>query len=335
MDHSPKFDIPWDLITDSFTGSLSPEDEKIFKAWLLSDQENSEIYARLKGLWENGLDEFMLYQQADESKAWAKLSSKMEPAKTFSQNPLFKINRNHFIRNISAIAAGFLILIAIGYLIFYRNNDVVYKTALGEQREIKLMDGSEVILKEHTRLRVADDYNHASRTISLEEGEATFAVFHQARPFIVKVGPVKVEDLGTNFIVRRSEQKIEVIVSAGKVAFTINKTNETRELTAGSGISFDINGKKIENINDSELRKLVPKAALNFDNAPLSTVIASLQSVYKYKIGIAESATGEKRLTADFDGVSFENMLTIICKSLNLEYSVKDSTYLLTEKSKE
>jgi transmembrane sensor len=334
MDRSPKYDIPWELITDSFTGSLSPGDEQKFNEWLLSDSDNSEKYTKLRELWENGLEDYRFYQQADESNAWMNLSARLKSIETIVPDTLFKIRRNHFLRNLSGIAAGFLLLIAIGYLVLF-NNKNVYKTAADEQRQIKLMDGSEVFLKPQTRIKISQDFNKASRTISMEEGEAAFDVIHRDNPFIVKAGPVRIEDLGTNFIIRKGKEKIYVEVRSGKVAFIINATNEAKELTGGTSITFNINEKRFGDIIDTKTGQITQKALLNFDNSPLYAVISTIQKIYGNKIGIADSAIGQKRLTADFDGVPFENVIAIICKSLNLEYSVKDSTYLLNEKRKE
>lgn len=333
MDHTPKYDIPWELITDSFTGSLSPEDEQKFNDWLSTDPDNGEKYSKLRKLWEKGLDDYHYYSQADESTAWGNLSAKMKSGETILAQPLFKIKRNRFVRNLSAFAAGFLLLISIGYLVFFRNNTVIYKTASGEQREIKLKDGSEVSLKPETLIKVAQDFNKADRTISLEKGEAKFDVSHHNNPFIVNAGPVRIEDLGTSFSIKKGKDEVDVEVSSGKVAFIVNATNEIKQLTAGESITFNINEKKSGDINYSG-GQIIQKAFLNFDNSPLSEVIASVRKIYKYKIGIADSVIGERRLTADFDGVPFENVMAIICKSLNLEYSVKDSTYLLVEKRK-
>jgi transmembrane sensor len=335
MDLSPKYDIPWELITESFTARLLPDDEQKLNNWLLSDPGNKEKYSRLREVWETSMDDYKFYEQADESTAWTNLSAKLKQDKTISHDSLFKIGRNQFIRNFSAIAAGLLILITVGYLVFSHNNNVVYKTAAGEQREIKLLDGSEVSLKPQSRIKVAQNFNKASRTISLEEGEAAFDVFHRDKPFIVKVGPVRIEDLGTSFVIKKDKEKIDVAVNSGKIAFIINATNEIKELTAGESITFNINGKNSGNVNYSNSGTITQTALLNFDNSPLSEVIVSVQKIYKNKIVIADSAIGEKRLTADFDGVSFENVIAIICKSLNLEYSVNDSSYLLIEKRKE
>jgi transmembrane sensor len=330
MDDLSKYDIPWELITESFTGSLSPEEERKLNEWVSSAQENRDKYSRLRDLWGNGLEDYRIYQQADESTAWMNLSARLKSRETIAPETLFKVKKNHFIRNLSGIAAGFLILFAIGYFVLSNNN--VYKTASAEQRQIKLTDGSEVLLKPQTKIKVAQDFNKTTRTILIEEGEAAFDVSHHDKPFIVKAGPVRVEDLGTSFSVRKGEEKIYVEVNSGKIAFIVNATGETKELTAGMSVTFEINEKKLGDIIDTKTGQISQKALLNFDNASLNEVIASVQKIFRNRIAIADSSLGKKRLTADFNGVSFENVIDIICKSLNLQYSVKDSTYLLIEK---
>jgi transmembrane sensor len=187
-------------------------------------------------------------------------------------------------------------------------------------------------LKPQTTIKIASDFNESERIISIDEGEAAFEVMHRDNPFIIKAGPVRIQDLGTNFTVKKDKEKIYVEVNSGKVAFIINATDEKKELSAGMSVTFGINEKKLGDIIDTKTGKISQEAILNFDNVPLSEVISTVQKIYGNKLGIADSAIGKKRLTADFNGVSFENVIAIICKSLNLQYSVKDSTYLLIEK---
>jgi transmembrane sensor len=331
MDDEAKYNIPWELITDSFTGDLSPEDVQKFNDWLSSDHANKGKYSRLRDLWENGLEDYRFYKQADETSAWKNLSSRLKSDETIVPDPLFKIKKNHFIRNLSGIAAGFIILIAVGYLVLF-NNKNIYKTAYDEQRQVKLKDGTEVYLKPQTTIRIASDFNESDRIISIDEGEAAFEVMHRDNPFIIKAGPVRIQDLGTNFTIRKDKEKIYVEVNSGKVAFIVTATEETKVLTAGMSVTFGINEKKLGDIIDTTTGQISQKALLNFDNVQLSEVITTVKKIYGNRIGIEDSTLGKKRLTADFNGVSFENVVAIICKSLNLQYSLKDSTYLLVEK---
>jgi transmembrane sensor len=331
MDDTSKYDIPWELITDSFTGILSPADERILNEWVSSTPANTTKYLKLKELWEKGLDDYRFYKEADESTGWKNLSARMNSDQTILPESLFKIKKNHFIRNFSGIAASITILIAVGYLVLF-NNKNIYKTAYDEQKQVKLKDGTEVFLKPQTTIRIASDFNESERIISMDEGEASFEVMHRDNPFIIKAGPVRIQDLGTNFTVRKDKEKIYVEVKSGKVAFIVNETNETKELTAGMNVTFGIYDKKLGDIIDTKTGQISQQMLLNFDNVPLSEVIYTVHKIYGNKIGIADSTIGKKRLTADFNGVSFENIIAIICKSLDLQCPVKDSTYLFIEK---
>jgi transmembrane sensor len=334
MDHTSKYEIPWELITDSFEGSLLPEDELKLSEWLSADPENRKKYTSLQELWKNGLEDYKFYQQADESSSWKKLAARMNNKEVSSADGVIKIKRNSLILTISGIAAGFLLLIAAGSLLFNRNSKHFYNTAAGEHKEITLKDGSDVSLKPETRITIARDFNESTRIVSMEKGEASFKVSHQDKPFIVKAGPVRIEDLGTIFIVRKDEEKIYVEVSSGEVAFIINSTDERKELSAGTSITFEIAKMKPGDIIDTQTGMISKKELLNFNNSPLSEVIVSVEKIYGIRIVITDTTTGEKRLTADLNGIPLENVISIICKSLNLEFTIKDSTYLLNEKGK-
>lgn len=333
MDKSSKYEIPWNLITDSFTGSLSPEDQKKLEDWIASDPTNMMKYSELKEIWANDLNDYSYYQLADESKAWVNLNTKLRSGKTNLTRGLFNIKRNHLIRVLSGIAAGFLVIIVTGYFLF-ANHKIVYKTGMGEERQIVLTDGTEVIMKSLTKINIDRNYNKAARKISLEQGEAKFDVRHLKNQFVVEVGPVFIEDLGTTFYIKKEKEKIDVEVYSGEIAFTVKASKERKVLTAGERIVFGSDGKKLSEIFDIQTGKVSEKSTLKFENTPLYSVIESIQNVSGRKIILPDTTLGYKRLTANLTGVSFENMINIICRSLELEFSVKDSSYILNEKIK-
>ena len=56
------------------------------------------------------------------------------------------------------------------------------------------------------------------RTVRMAEGEASFDVAHNAaRPFVVRVGEVRVRDIGTEFNIRRDSDSTTVSVRKGVV----------------------------------------------------------------------------------------------------------------------
>jgi transmembrane sensor len=335
MDPLSKQDFPWELITDSFLGSLSPEGELEFHHWLSSDPANKDEYSRLQELWIEGMEDYKFYLVADEKKSWNKLQTKLN---LNDEKKVIKVqfnNKSKPIRNIISIAAVLIIVIGFGYLFnALRNSSVVYDTALNEQRKINLSDGSVIELKSQTKIEVSKAYNKKNRSIIMDYGEASFEVLHVAdKPFVVELGNTKVEDIGTVFIVQKGKENIKVSVSDGKVAFTNIETKESRELIAGMSLNYNIAKKSFDKIEQQNTPLDINKISLDFENTSLYDVIKSVQKVYGVKIQTSDTIVGQKKLTAHFYEMPVNSVMEVICKSLELEYSVKNSVYLLKQKS--
>jgi transmembrane sensor len=92
-----------------------------------------------------------------------------------------------------------------------------YATGIGEQRLVRLDDGTRLSLNSGTRVRIA--YDDSARRVELERGEAYFEVAHNpARPFIVTAGNHQVTALGTVFVVRYETAQTAVTLLEGRVA---------------------------------------------------------------------------------------------------------------------
>src|SRR5690606_14686343 len=126
-----------------------------------------------------------------------------------------------------AAAASVVILAGALLLVFVPTRPQVYSTGIGEQRTVKLADGSIVHLNTDSSLRV--EYSPATREVHLVEGEALFVVAKEpARPFRVEAGQTTVQALGTQFNVYRRAGGIEVSVIEGAV-----RVADKQDLTAG------------------------------------------------------------------------------------------------------
>ncbi|SFP57283.1 FecR family protein [Sphingomonas rubra] len=106
---------------------------------------------------------------------------------------------------------------AVGAFLWWQpGEDDVVATLRGEQRRARLADGSTMLLNTDSRSRVA--YTAERRQVTLDRGEAWFEVAKdRARPFVVEVGAVRVEAVGTAFAVRRIAGRAEVAVTEGRV----------------------------------------------------------------------------------------------------------------------
>ncbi len=96
---------------------------------------------------------------------------------------------------------------------------IIYETKTGEQRHIRLRDGSTLDLNTQTRVEVRLD--KLSRNVALIAGEAFFDVHADpSRPFRVSVGTAVIDVLGTRFDVDRHSDTAAVSVVEGRVAIS-------------------------------------------------------------------------------------------------------------------
>lgn len=91
-----------------------------------------------------------------------------------------------------------------------------YETRLGEQRRVRLDDGSMVSLNTGSVLQVS--YTRQRRDVRLLKGQALFEVAHNsAWPFVVTAGDRQVTAVGTAFDVRLDGSVVSVVLVEGKV----------------------------------------------------------------------------------------------------------------------
>jgi ferric-dicitrate binding protein FerR (iron transport regulator) len=337
MNYSPKNDLPWELIAESLTGSLSAEQELQLQQWISSGAENQEKYLQIKELWKTGMEDYRFYQVADEEESWKALHAKIRkdfPEQTGTSVIQVQFNQGQkFIRNLITIAAVFIGFVGIGlWFVLQGNHPVMYETALNEQKKITLPDGSVITLQSSTKIEVPAGFNKSGRTIIMDAGEALFDVVHNpGKSFIVELGSTQIKDIGTSFTIHREINSIDVSVSTGKIAFVKLSTRETRELNAGSAITFDLKSESFGNMRTGDPMKIMEQM-LDFENAPLSEVIVSIQKVYGKKITLTDDIAN-KTFTGELYGMPYKNALKVICESLGLEYSLNDSIYLLKTKT--
>ena len=176
---------------------LDPAERAALEAWLEESDLHRVVYLRLRHGW----------RQAD------RLVVLRRPANLF-RVPVRRWAANLDIR---LLAASFLVFCVLGGLSYqYLLPHGGYATAIGEQRTIRLTDGTQVEMNTDTRLH--SEITAKRRLVILERGEAYFEVFHDAkRPFVVQAADRQIVDIGTKFSVRRNGDQVNVLVAEGEV----------------------------------------------------------------------------------------------------------------------
>ena len=187
-----------------------------------------------------------------------------------------------------------------------------------------LDDGSVAELNRGTSISV--EFTPAERHVRLVHGEANFTVAkNPARPFVVEASGVAVQAVGTVFNVRMEPGLVDVLVSEGtvKVAPSTLSTGaaSAREplyikagqhalvsLVAG-GIHVDISNISSEKIGQDLAWR--PRT-LDFDDAPLSEIVASFNAHNTVKLVIGDDSLKTLRLSVTFRSDNVEGFLRLM-----------------------
>jgi transmembrane sensor len=333
MTTSPKYDFPWELISASFTGELSKDEEIQLQQWMAENPENKEKYEQLREIWTSGVEDYALYQKANETSAWNTLVTKLQPEGTKS---IHLHTAQQLIYRIAAIAAIFIILFGVGYwyVSSKQSNSITYETASGEQKNVLLPDSTSIALSPATKIEVTKGFNSKNRTVYMASGNASFDVKHRDNlPFVVDLGNVKIKDIGTVFNISKDKNHITIKVISGTVAFSKESTQETKELGAGMSLTYNMQTDHIEEVKDESPAVKTDDVVLNFNDTPLKDVAALIEKKYGKTINLVGDSIAFKRFTAQLEGVKFETVLDVICRSLNLEYSFNNDMVTIHEKN--
>jgi ferric-dicitrate binding protein FerR (iron transport regulator) len=181
----------------------------------------------------------------------------------------------------------------------------VYTTQRGERGDMRLPDGTHVILAAESRLTVPVSFDSARREVMLE-GDAYFEATHDStKPFTVLARHGVIRDLGTRFDVRAYSERrvVEVVVAEGKVDLRA-RTSRTAALAPSALLVRGQLG-RLDTAGTTTVRSGVDverytgwiDGRLAFDDTPLREVAAQLARWYDLDISFAEPALGARHVT--------------------------------------
>ena len=195
-------------------------------------------------------------QELDELNAWRALRPENEAAWQRLQNidrrfrsvpgeiarttlsPGPTLSRRDLLRSFGALA----IVAPAAYTIYgsreWKRQFADYSAGFGERRDIRLADGTRVVLNSGSAINVAFDVHH--RRITLEVGEVYIETAVDTRPFIVDTQHGQASPIGTMFSVRSWPDHSRVAVQQGAVQVSpLRNPIRVHRVDAGQQISFD------------------------------------------------------------------------------------------------
>ncbi|WAC49194.1 FecR domain-containing protein [Asticcacaulis sp. SL142] len=207
----------------------------------------------------------------------------------------FAVTRRQFA-TIAIAACAAMASVGVGWLL----HAPTYKTAVGEQKLARLADGTRIILNTDTVFKVR--YSRGERRIEMVQGEALFDVAHDPdRPFIVAAAQEYIRAVGTSFVVRRDNERVEVTLLSGVVDVT-RKDNGLDKVSLSPGQRFRRADNQSVELDRPRLEVVTAwrNGQLILDETPLRAAIAEMNRYSTKDIHLDTQAVDGTRLSGVF-----------------------------------
>lgn len=199
------------------------------------------------------------------------------------------------------------------------------------QRQL-LPDGSAAELNGASRIVV--EYTASERRVRLAEGEAHFVVLPDpARPFYVTAGPVTVRAVGTAFNVRLDPERVEVLVTHGKVK--LERAEPVPAEPAAAVAPAMVQGQRafvsrvepaatpveVADIAKPEIEEALgwQSTRLVFNNTPLDEVVEGFNRYNRHKLKLGDARIGSRQLTGVFRADNLDGFVRLLRSSIDVK----------------
>lgn len=336
------------LISRFLSGEATAAESNQLEKWLNETEENRQVFNKLEKLWQNAPtpqpDSVPSFEQV-----WHEIEDDLEVKAPQVSKAGFARSKETFRHKMAAFfnlqpfrvryaLAAVVLLLFTGTFLYYqfvfKNVEwQLYATQFAEKKSIVLPDGSQVKLNADSQIRFQNKFTGSERMVFFD-GQAFFEVQPDGRPFIIRTGNAQIVVVGTSFDVRSRNQETQLVVKSGLVRFLAksgadensvlvrqNEMSVCRENRAPSlPVSID---------TDQYLGWLQNK--LVFDKTPLHEIGAELERLYAIKIKFSDPSISGLELTGEFDAQQpGEEIISLICLALDLEYHIEDGIYVIT-----
>jgi transmembrane sensor len=302
-------------------GSLSPEDETHFEAWLATDTRALGAYCRIEGTLlrvervgglanddEHGLD---IPKEASDTIGVPRMERRR-------------------VMMMGGMAAGIAAVFVAGATVWGKRHNNIYATDIGVVREFSLSDGSVITL--NTDSKVLVKYTERMREVHLVRGEALFDVAkNKSRPFVVSAGSAQVRAVGTSFAVSiLPQQPTQVIVREGVVEVKAAGANPNSAVRAKANSRVLVpNGNGLVSVSVAQARVARDLAwqygQIAFDSATLRDAANEFRRYSNIRI-VVDDSVANRTVTGLFssnDPIGFARVTAAVLE-LQVEVSEKE-----------
>lgn len=267
---------------------VSTTDIHDFFEWR-KDPANAHAYERVEKAWDTSRT---LAEDPDIVALTAEALGRAPP----------RVRARHMVSRLwKPIAAGAMALAALGLIsVWTLNRPQSYATGVGEQRSLRLADGSQVILDTDSRVDVR--LRSDRRSVILVAGQAFFDVEGDpARPFVVTAGDTTVTAVGTRFDVRKLGQGARVTLIEGRVDVGTSATSKSAwSLTPGQQVVTARRSPEVRTV-DAIRETSWTTGRLIFAATPIREAIAEVNRYSDRRIELKDAGIAQIPVSGAFD----------------------------------
>jgi len=258
------------------------------------------------------------------------------------------VARPRLVHAALAVAIAAIVAVGIGVVLNSPSSDQAlrYTTGHGEERTIRLADGTFVHLNTDSALAVR--FGREVRLVELERGEAYFEVAKApSRPFRVGVGAAELQDVGTAFDVFRGDGGSVVTVAEGRVGVfattsgagpgSASSTLSTRlaELSAGEQASVSASG-AITARTTADLNRVLAwtRQQIVFDRESIGDVVAEFNRYNDVPITVRDRRIAAIAISGEFRARDERAFVSFLGKLPGVRTDESDGTIVVSAKRK-
>jgi transmembrane sensor len=282
------------------SGAISSQERAQFESWRSQKPAHERAFQEIENLW--GTPEL--------------IEAAMDMDQATRSSDRSHATHRRWTRTLAAAAAMLLIVVAVAlqYELPLRLR-ADYVTATGERQTVNLADHSTVTL--NTSSAVTTTYGAHQREVHLLKGEALFRVQPDTRPFLVEHHGVVARAVGTSFVVRERQGKVQVSVIEGTVAVELAQQSVAPVLlTAGQQVVMEPTGAgSVQSINPHIALAWI-EGRLVFEAVPFSDVLQEIARYHSGYVGLWNRDLAKLRVSGTYHLSNTSNILTTLQQTL-------------------
>ncbi|MFC6100450.1 FecR family protein [Olivibacter domesticus] len=249
----------------------------------------------------------------------------------------------------TAACICFILIGIAAFFIFQKPQDqLIAQTAFGDTQSVDLPDGTKVKLNAGSTLYIDQQFNTDTRKVKLI-GEAYFQVVSRPNaPFLVEVGNIKVEVLGTEFNVKAyPNENIETTLIQGRVAVNVNEGERIilkplEKLTVATGNLQGASAKskrvKVSEITGKGSDDRAQIAWLSnrfaFSDDRFGDVVHQLERKYDVHFRFQDSTLQNEKINGVLEHENLIQSLTLLKRIVAFDFEQKQDTIIIRNAEK-